>query len=280
MTTEQVNQNREKALAAVEALRKAIESGVVWNSEFEDIKFRLGGAVWRDTQAMIWPAMRNGVDEAFKYPVSPSSVHDVRSFSKKIEAGRAKGLAVAETVDQFLAFWVPVVALFDQAKPLIQKGRKPSDDPTKTPPRTLEHTGTCPVCGRNIKLDDRGRMVAHGYQIAWNSRHGDCFGVGYEPWEVSPVGAVKFVAQVRVNLEVTEENLRKAKGGEFAEVYDERRKTFVKKGEDRFEVLLQARVREIEYEVRSLKGLAERFDEKIAAWAPATLPGLIAGFAR
>ena len=280
MTTEQVKQNRDKAQAAVDALRKAVESGVVWNAEFEDLKSRLGGAVWRDTEAFIWPAMRNGVDEAFKYPVSPSSVHDVRSFSKKIEPGRAKGIAVPASVDEFLAFWVPVVALFDQAKPLIKKGRRPSDDPTKAPPRTLEHTGTCPVCGRNIKIDDAGRMVAHGYQIAHSFRHGNCFGVGFEPWEVSPTGAVKFVAQVRANIEGVTDSLQGAYDGRLSKVYDQRRNRFVKRGEARFDALLLGRVRQLEYEVRSLASLAHRFDEKLAAWAPATLPGVIAGFER
>lgn len=281
MTTEQVIRNREKAEAMVETLRRAVESGVVWNAEFEVIKSGLNFAVWRDTEAYVWPAMLvQHVGEAFKFPGSPSSVHDIRSFSKKIEAGRSKGVAVPASVDEFLAFWVPVVALFDQAKPLIKKGRKPSDDPAKTPPRTLEHTGTCPVCDRNIKLGDSGRIVSHGYQIAWNSRHGDCFGVGHRPFEESAEGAIKFREQVVKQIAVNNELLANARAGKVEEVYNKRTRAFVKKGEERFNDLLRTRIQELEYEVRSLSRLADRFQIKIEGWAPATLPGIVAGFAR
>lgn len=58
--------------------------------------------------------------------------------------------------------------------------------------RDITNTGTCPCCGRNIKLDAQGRMVHHGYERPGDGMGivGDCFGVGYEPFEVSPRGTM------------------------------------------------------------------------------------------
>ena len=279
MTTEQVANNREKALVSIDALRKAVESGVVWNAEFEDLKSRLGGSVWRDTEALIWPAMRDGVDEAFKYPVSPSSVHDVRSFSKKIEAGRAKGLAVAGTVENFLAFWTPVVTLFDQAKPLIKKGRRPAENVDDSERRTLENTGTCPVCGKNVKLEG-GRLVHHGYTVQYQAFQGGCFGVGHEAWEVSPKGAQDYASGLEVYLvDITEEyDSWKAEG--IDKVFSERTKKYLVKVDQGYQEAVDRLLRDREYQIKNLTSTLEWFREKIANWTPSTLPGILAGFDR
>lgn len=280
MTTEQVKQNRDKAQAAVDALRRSVESGVVWNAEFEDLKSRLGGAVWRDTEAFIWPAMRNGVDEAFKYPVSPSSVHDVRSFSKKIEVGRAKGLTVPASVDEFLAFWTPVVTLFDEAKPLIKKGRRPAEDVDDSERRTLENTGTCPICSKNIKLTDGGRLVHHGYTVEYHAYQGGCFGVGHLPWEVSPKGSEEYVSSLEVYLaDITEEyNDWKAEG--IDKVFSERAKKYLAPGDEGFQEAVDRLLRDREYQIKNLTSTLDWFKDRIKNWTPSTLPGILAGFDR
>lgn len=53
-------------------------------------------------------------------------------------------------------------------------------------PRTRANTGSCGVCFANVKLDG-GRLVLHGYQRPGDGMaHGRCWGVGHEPFEVSP----------------------------------------------------------------------------------------------
>lgn len=48
------------------------------------------------------------------------------------------------------------------------------------------HIGFCAICERDIKLDERGLLVHHGYQRPGDGRiHGDCFAVGAAPYEVS-----------------------------------------------------------------------------------------------
>lgn len=50
------------------------------------------------------------------------------------------------------------------------------------------NTGTCPACFRNVKMRD-GKMVLHGYERpGYGYTIGQCFGVGYEPYERSPEG--------------------------------------------------------------------------------------------
>lgn len=51
--------------------------------------------------------------------------------------------------------------------------------------RTLRHIGWCPVCQRDIKVRN-GRLVHHGYERPGiGFIVGDCFGVGYPPYEMS-----------------------------------------------------------------------------------------------
>lgn len=62
----------------------------------------------------------------------------------------------------------------------------------------VTNTGSCPACFGLYKLTDQGKMVHHGYQrpgIGYII--GDCFGVGYEPFELSNAGTVAYVEKLR-----------------------------------------------------------------------------------
>ena len=51
---------------------------------------------------------------------------------------------------------------------------------------TTRYIGTCPACGRAIKVRN-GKLVHHGYERpGYGYIEGDCFGVHYEPHETSP----------------------------------------------------------------------------------------------
>jgi hypothetical protein len=90
----------------------------------------------------------------------------------------------------------------ERAKALVEElgGREAVEQSVKpVDPRTLEGTGTCPVCFRNIKLNTDNTMKRHGwnvqgqrqvgsYGVSWHT--GPCIGVGYEPYELSPAGTV------------------------------------------------------------------------------------------
>lgn len=66
------------------------------------------------------------------------------------------------------------------------------DEHKKAAPRTEENTGSCPCCFRNIKLKWSGQsptMVNHGFKRpGWGLQMGNCRGVGFPPFELSPRG--------------------------------------------------------------------------------------------
>jgi len=67
-------------------------------------------------------------------------------------------------------------------------------------PRTREHTGSCPICFQNIKLKEGGRlptMVLHGYRRPGTGTiHGNCYGMGYPPFELSVEGTKSYLVEV------------------------------------------------------------------------------------
>jgi hypothetical protein len=95
-----------------------------------------------------------------------------------------------ESILKVLHKWEPIAQQLEAAVPLIVKGRKIGE--RKTPLRTLENTGTCPICGKNFKLDG-GKIVSHGYVVQWHQHNGSCPGVGKTPWELSPQGAIDYL---------------------------------------------------------------------------------------
>ena len=71
-------------------------------------------------------------------------------------------------------------------------------------------TGLCPACQRQVKARD-GKLVHHGYQRPGAGYIvGDCFGVGYEPHEISPKCAEDLKTLVTLRLGNEREALRHA----------------------------------------------------------------------
>ena len=100
-----------------------------------------------------------------------------------------------QAIKNCLLHWKVLADMLIALKPLIVKGRKPTDNTkTATAKRTQENTGTCPVCDGNFKLYN-GHLVDHGF-IVQGARIGSCFGVGFEPWDISPLGAKEYLASL------------------------------------------------------------------------------------
>jgi len=97
---------------------------------------------------------------------------------------------------------------------VVQNVLKPVD------PRTLENTGTCPCCFRNTKMI-KTRMMRHGWAVSGQRQRGvwgltwhtgPCFGVGYEPFEISPEGTKDYLKQaIEPQLKSIEKNLARLK---------------------------------------------------------------------
>jgi hypothetical protein len=197
-------------------IKTALESGTIHNVDFKDAKYYASRAYEQDSNNIRGRFFHGGlyqnrtdVEKEIDYAIS----YSVTQFpSKKL----IKLLSTAERTDYVSAVqdlvdqWKPVSDDLKALKPLVVKGRKPSDTPRLTPQRTLENTGTCAVCGKNVKLDSAGTIVSHGYTVRYGYHEGNCFGVGYQPVEVSPAGLhayLEALVAVRKNADDTLMNL-------------------------------------------------------------------------
>jgi hypothetical protein len=86
--------------------------------------------------------------------------------------------------------------------------------------RPTRYLGTCPVCYREQKLH-KMLMVHHGYQRpGYGYIQGDCFGVGWTPFELSPDGTIAYVERVlQPQLERNQEFLQQLQAGTVTELY-------------------------------------------------------------
>jgi len=155
-----------------------------------------------------------------------------------------------------------VCAHLDQVKPFIVKGRERRPDAPPTKERTIDHTGTCPICGKNVKMAS-GRLVVHGFRVleGWG-RNGKCFGVGYEPIEVSTTALTDY-------LQMLEE--RRAANPATTANLEHRLNTLVHQSKEWHKVLQY--IRHLDNELRYLPEEIENMKKKISEWQPKPLPG-------
>jgi hypothetical protein len=156
--------------------------------------------------------------------------------------------------------------------------------------RDLTNTGTCGVCGGNFKRDSGGGLVNHGFQRPGDGMiHGNCFGVGYQPWEISSQGASEYVAQVlRPSLANTKKHLAALERGDVKSFTVEERprgaawnapkvRVTVTAETDayRFNQMVGDAKRRAEYTIDCLETDIERFEAKIGTWKVGILPEIL-----
>jgi hypothetical protein len=174
-------------------LEAAITAGRIWNVDYVAIKDALGRH-FDDVDTAVQDAVHGAMSRDQAWDLTSDFICSnysnfagrVARLEKQLADAPEALAAVQALVGPFLAIIPLVVAV----KPLIVKGRKPTENPSLNT-RTLEHTGTCGCCNRNIKLTVGGRIWDHGYEVEGRGHGygykigGSCFGVGYEPIEVS-----------------------------------------------------------------------------------------------
>lgn len=81
------------------------------------------------------------------------------------------------------------------------------------------YVGTCPVCERYHRLHKMRSMVHHGYQRPGDGAiHGDCSGVGWPAWELSPDGTINYLEEARKSLHHFEDFLHRLDAGQVHEL--------------------------------------------------------------
>jgi len=194
-----------------------IEAGLIYNVDWNELKSNLnrqlenGYKAWVTVPYLDLPHVEGennrGVDwdivEALYYATGPQIHANMENKIAKLEKKHADHWMVKAARD-YLESVRKVIEDANTIKATITKARKPRETDRTTPERTIENTGTCAVCGMNVKRDKGGRIVAHGYTLRWGFQQGNCAGVGYQPIEISSEGAVNYLGRLREALESAE----------------------------------------------------------------------------
>lgn len=242
----------DRRAAQFEAAVSVMNQEVVYNVDFKDAKDSLGRAFSEANDKMVSePFFWAGKYESLPEEVSELhwltwSAHLAPSLLKKVNKV-AVDHPCRDAMLELLNEFAPIMEAVKAAKGRVVKGRKPSTTPRKTEERTIENTGTCGCCGKNVKLSG-GKLVAHGYTIKYGFQSGNCFGVGYEPVEVSNKAIVAY-------LEV------------LNDYRDELVASLVGLDEDNKRWGIESNIRQVESDIKY-------FDKALAVWAPRALPGV------
>lgn len=282
----------ERYQTAIDALFAAHANGTIYNVDFKDWKDSANRAYERAHGELVREPFFNGgkyeqrtererdIEDAISYGLHqfPS-----KKLMKLIE-GRLSETPMISAVIELITIWKPVSDTAKALKPMVVMGRKPSTDPRKTPERTLDNTGTCsdPMCSRNVKLRKDSKITDHGYTIRWGFQSGNCFGVDYDPIEVSTEGLVAVKESCErgrdnllkniATLEAGPETLTENKKVSFA--YNAPRKDFTyEEGTPEYKTLLTNRLYETKRNLKHCESHIKMCQERIDTWEPTTLPG-------
>lgn len=147
--------------------------------------------------------------------------------------------------------------------------------------RDLTNTGTCPVCEGNFK--GATSLVHHGYTRPGDgAQHGDCFAVGYECFELSPKGAIDYLARaVRPHLEDAKSKLAELQSGKVIKFFKKGYawgknaptiEVTVESDKYEFESMLKSAIYNAERDLKWTEEEIARLEAKIANWKLDVLP--------
>jgi hypothetical protein len=147
--------------------------------------------------------------------------------------------------------------------------------------RDLTNTGTCAVCGGNFKRDGTG-IGNHGFQRPGDGMlHGRCCGVGYLPWELSPIGAEAYIKDaLEPSKARAEERLEQLTTGQITQFVDlqpgwqDRKPTNISRElePERFARKLEIEIGHTKRYIAMLTNDIRVFTARVANWKPDELP--------
>lgn len=267
-------------------LEEAIAEGRIMNSWLTSIRFTLSSAYESERDGK-WKRFSRPDDRGQEFrhwceagDTIPYGLHHVGSIPKKIAAFRRS--IIGETypsTEQVLEFaiqmyerWDPVLKVLNDLKAVVVKGREPKLD-RQTDPRTLDHTGTCTCCARNVKLKD-DKIVDHGFVIQFSERAGTCFGVGFQPVEMSPEGLIAFRDMMTGKRTGKQNYLERLEANqvESISVPGRRQATVYKVGDPQFERIRRYEIDSVKGDIGHLNFLIKSFTAQIDEWKPKLLP--------
>jgi hypothetical protein len=198
------------------------------------------------------------------------------------------GRLAKPTALKSVAFWKFVYGqgIQEQAKAALDSLGQEIVDKIVRPSqvRSLEGTGTCPVCFRNIKLKG-DTMMRHGwnvqgqrsqgmYGMTWHT--GPCFGVGFKPFEVSPNGTKAYLSSVlepMLKTRIKRTQALKKRPATLRVSLRPRKIEEITPEHPAYERSLGIEVQKVEREIKSLKEEIKECHARIQRWKPQPLPG-------
>lgn len=138
---------------------------------------------------------------------------------------------------------------------------------------TVTILGTCGVCEREIAVQD-GKLVHHGYRRPGDGQiHGDCFAVGYEPYERSTEASVAYQKMVAASIPGMQARLSRLLDGKVASFkeFDHWKRQVVYYAVGVTELYawvqqVQAKIHEVEGRIRMAEFEVARMDKLVAAF--------------
>lgn len=253
----------------LQQIAEALEAGLIYNVDWKDLKESINRQLskgFKQVTSVPYLALprddtggRVGVPRAVSlelyYAQGPQIHANMQSKIAKLERTFGNHWMVKAARDYADAV-LPIIADANKIKATITKTRKPREGDRVTPERTIENTGTCAVCGMNVKRDKGGRIVDHGYTLRWGFQSGNCAGVGYLPIELSSEGAVAYLGRLRDALIQAETDVERLQQTVPADRTKAER------------VELENAKATIRYAPHEIKG----FESKVADWKATDLP--------
>jgi hypothetical protein len=139
-------------------------------------------------------------------------------------------------------------------------------------PRTRDGTGTCPVCFQNIKA--KPEMVLHGYRRPGTGQvHGNCFGMGFLPFEVSVKGTKAYLDEkLEPQLKSLQTYLDQLKSGKVTQIPSRYGRQPITPEDPIWPRILRETTEATEHKIKGLEAFIDAHKRLIQHWKERPLP--------
>lgn len=180
-------------------------------------------------------------------------------------------IANGHSIDDFLR-WAKET---NWAQDILDTLKMESHESTKSAERTRENTGTCGICNKEYKLIN-GRLVHHGFTRPGHGyQEGDCFGVGYEPYEKSTQAIKDYVVYLNNIINSRKVRLQEIKSGkitQFSNMNRSRKMETVSIGDPAWEKTLKINIGNLDNEIEMMTADIKVYKKREDVWKEQDLP--------
>jgi hypothetical protein len=280
-----------RARRALDVILHGKLDGKIYGPEYKDAKDTLSRRFEEAYSAISGHYLAGrGYSDDSKWEDSLGStygLHSAISVAKRLaKAPPAPTPEFDREVREFFAATQPIAVIIAGLKSKVIKGRKPNPDAIAKKAAVAAsragRDGECQICQRRHILDSRGNLVLHGYQRPGHGYIvGDCFGVGYPPWEVSSDRLAEWIELLKTRAaQATQEAARTAKlttidvnrGSERNPRYVTLTKGdppgYDGRGSFTFEGEIEKRARDLKQQAEWLTDNAKRETQRLKTWKP------------